>query len=276
MQMVMMVKKARYAHALLPLLMTLSMTTALTTIAPPDHGRAAQQQQEPITGAARLPAAGGAVGPVCEVCGCSFCPPGFAVKHPDGMIPIPDGLRDHVPTTGFTEVPCGLLDLAGLSGQIPADVCNDDDQFRLVPAFRASCGCPALPPAPTTAATTGSARPSFAPSLSARPSTSVIPSRWPTIGRQASPRRREEGGVDAWKSRFSISRMVFFLTFALVMVVLMLLTAFILHVQRRRRETKTTTMNKRGDSGAAAERSPIYWQECDRVDQTANYVNAKT
>jgi hypothetical protein len=142
MQTVMMMK-ARYANALLPLLITLSMTTALTTMAPRDHGRAAQQEQEPTTTGAPLPATGREVGPVL-------------------------------------------------------------------------------------------------------------------------------------KSRFSISRIVFFLTFALVMVVLMLIIAIILHVQRRRRETITTTMNQRGGDGAAAEGPSIYWHEYDRDDQTANYVNTKT
>lgn len=55
--------------------------------------------------------------------------------------------------SGFTEVPCSLLQFAADSGEIPAEFCNDE--LRTLPQFREACGCPALPPteAPVAAPT---------------------------------------------------------------------------------------------------------------------------
>lgn len=78
--------------------------------------------------------------PVCEVCGCSFCPEGFEVGNLGGLIEIPS--NDSLPPK-VSEVPCTLLDYAGSSGQISETECNDD--FRLFPEFREVCGCPPLP-----------------------------------------------------------------------------------------------------------------------------------
>jgi hypothetical protein len=161
-----------YTNALLFLAATMTMTTnaETTTIAPSlVHGgaaRAAQQQEPAFT---------------CEVCGCSYCPPGFVLKNPSGVIPIPPEMQEQAPP-GFTEVPCGLLDFAGTEGHILAEVCTDE--WRLDPVFRANCGCPDLPPAPTAAPSSSarptiSAPPSGAPSTSARPTTSTRPTTTP-------------------------------------------------------------------------------------------------
>ena len=113
------------------------------------------------------------VNPVCEICGCSFCPPGFTVGNPSGTVPIPEEFADLAPP-GFTEIPCSLLDFAGTSGQIPESNCTDDN--RLDPEFREACGCPMLPG--ETAFPTGSPQPSKAPSKSPQPTTSAQPSRF--------------------------------------------------------------------------------------------------
>jgi hypothetical protein len=94
----------------------------------------------------------GAQLPVCEICGCSYCPPeDFAVGNPDGVIPIPPQFLDISPP-GFTNVSCGYLEFGGLSGMIAADLCSDE--LRLDPTLRTNCGCPPLPSATTTAAPT--------------------------------------------------------------------------------------------------------------------------
>jgi hypothetical protein len=65
--------------------------------------------------------------------GCSFCAPGFVMGNPAGVIPIPPEFAAQAPP-GLTQVPCSLLDIAGTSGQVPANLCNDD--LRLLPLFR--------------------------------------------------------------------------------------------------------------------------------------------
>jgi hypothetical protein len=78
---------------------------------------------------------------VCEICGCSYCPPGNVMSNPSGIIPIsalPGCLQDAAPP-GFTELPCALLEFAASSGQLPADQCNDE--LRLNSVMRQNCGC---------------------------------------------------------------------------------------------------------------------------------------
>jgi hypothetical protein len=81
---------------------------------------------------------------ICEICGCSSCPPGNVMSNPSGTIPIsafPEDLLYAAPP-GFTELPCALLEFIGNAG-LPADQCNDE--LRLNPVMRQNCGCPALP-----------------------------------------------------------------------------------------------------------------------------------
>jgi hypothetical protein len=88
----------------------------------------------------------GAQFPVCQVCGCSYCQGDFPMGNPTGVYPLPPQFLDDAPP-GLTQIPCGLLDSAGSSGQIPADACKNAE-WRLDPIFRTNCGCPPLPNAP--------------------------------------------------------------------------------------------------------------------------------
>lgn len=84
---------------------------------------------------------------VCEICGCSFCPEGFRVGNPAGIIPIPPEFQEQAMEFGFTELPCALLETLGLSGQAPPELCVDE--LRLADEIREPCGCPPLPDVPT-------------------------------------------------------------------------------------------------------------------------------
>ena len=80
--------------------------------------------------------------PVCEVCGCNWCPPGFRAGEPGAIIVVPNDLRTF--SDNLTEVPCNLIENLGLSGRVPRDLCTD--AFRLSTNLREVCGCPPLPP----------------------------------------------------------------------------------------------------------------------------------
>jgi hypothetical protein len=109
-----------------------------------------------------------APGPPCEICGCSFCPKGFMMMNPAGVITVTQAILDEFGAivvsgqgqtletvlAGFgivagSALPCQLLNSAATGGLFPAEVCID--QLRLNPIIRNTCGCPALPKAPTKA-----------------------------------------------------------------------------------------------------------------------------
>ena len=108
--------------------------------------------------------------PVCKICGCSFCPPGFMMQNPNGLITITQEILDEfggivVPGQdgdatlesvlaqfGFVAgsvLPCSLLDTAASNDLIPIEGCID--LLRLNPIIRDTCGCPAVPDPPTNA-----------------------------------------------------------------------------------------------------------------------------
>jgi hypothetical protein len=60
-----------------------------------------------------------------------------------GIIPVPIDFQAEI---GFTELQCGLLERAGLLGEIPPEFCVDD--LRLSLDLRQNCDCPPIPDVP--------------------------------------------------------------------------------------------------------------------------------
>lgn len=90
----------------------------------------------------------------CELCGCSFCPPGeFPVGNPDALFPIPEGqltpdLEESLEQLEAAGIDLNCAFIASAVAQTPPDQCIELDAFRLLPEIRELCGCPPLP-APT-------------------------------------------------------------------------------------------------------------------------------
>jgi hypothetical protein len=136
-------------------------------------------------------------GPPCEICGCSFCPKGFMMMNPAGVITITQAILDEFGAivvsgqgqtletvlAGFgivagSALPCQLLNSAATGGLFPAEVCID--QLRLNPIIRNTCGCPALPKAPTKA-------PVKSPTMAPAPAPTKAPVKAPATAPVTAP-----------------------------------------------------------------------------------------
>ena len=110
----------------------------------------------------------------CELCGCSFCPPGeFPVGNLDAPFPVPEGQLS--PDLAHLEVLLAQLEASAivlncafvasaLAQLYPPEQCIALEELRLLPEIREVCGCPPLPPTVSPRPTaTPTAAPTAAP-----------------------------------------------------------------------------------------------------------------